>query len=366
LFQLAIVLGAGSTCVMQRRLIEILLIILFLGVVSALTLQGVRQIERETRRTSGESLQTVLHTVEEALHLWAGNRITDAQTIASHPAVVTLTQEFLRLPRQREALLASDSLYYAREVIDGPVRSRGYVGFLLIDPDSNTLAATRDGDIGARSVIAKQQADGLARVFAGESVVIPVVVPAPSHAAGMTGNAALVPSLYVAAPITGDDNEVLAALAIELDPARGFSSVTGLGRLGLSGETYALDAKGFLLSESRFNAQLREIGVIGDTLDSGFAIRIADPGRNLLETSQPLPVAAAELPLTVMAQSATSGLSGRNTEGYRDYRGVTVFGAWLWSRELGLGLTTEIDEEEALQPYVFARNVVVLSIGIEH
>jgi diguanylate cyclase (GGDEF)-like protein len=349
---------------MQRRLIEVLLIILFLGVVSALTLQGVRQIERETRRTSGESLQTVLHAVEEALHLWAGNRITDAQTIASHPAVVTLTQEFLRLPRQREALLASDTLYYAREVIEGPVRSRGYVGFLLIDPDYNTLASMRDGDIGARSAIGRQQTDSLARVFAGESIVIPVVAPDPSRGPGMAGNAALIPMLYVATPVTSDNNEILAALALQLDPARGFSSVTGLGRIGLSGETYALDVNGFLLSESRFNAQLREIGVIQGASDSGFAIRIADPGRNLLETLQSPPMTAGELPLTIMAQSATSGLSGQNTKGYRDYRGVTVFGAWLWSRELGLGLTTEIDEEEALQPYVFARNVVVAGTAV--
>ena len=35
-----------------------------------------------------------------------------------------------------------------------------------------------------------------------------------------------------------------------------------------------------------------------------------------------------------------------DTEGYRDYRGVQVFGAWLWNADLGLGLATEIDTDD--------------------
>jgi len=30
-------------------------------------------------------------------------------------------------------------------------------------------------------------------------------------------------------------------------------------------------------------------------------------------------------------------------KGYRDYRGVPVFGAWVWDGELGMGLTSEVD-----------------------
>jgi PAS domain S-box-containing protein len=51
-------------------------------------------------------------------------------------------------------------------------------------------------------------------------------------------------------------------------------------------------------------------------------------------------------------------------EGYRDYRGVTVFGAWLWDHNLGIGLTTEIDQAEALSPYYTSRTVIITVLGI--
>lgn len=51
-----------------------------------------------------------------------------------------------------------------------------------------------------------------------------------------------------------------------------------------------------------------------------------------------------------MAQSATSGQSGVNTEGYRDYRGVEVVGAWAWREDKGFGMATEVDANEAFAP----------------
>ena len=35
-------------------------------------------------------------------------------------------------------------------------------------------------------------------------------------------------------------------------------------------------------------------------------------------------------PLTRMASAAIAGESGTDLQGYRDYRGVEVFGAWKW------------------------------------
>ena len=64
-----------------------------------------------------------------------------------------------------------------------------------------------------------------------------------------------------------------------------------------------------------------------------------------------------------MAQSAIAGRSGSDVEGYRDYRGVRVIGAWQWLEELGFGLTTEIDEAEAYQPVqVVAQGFAVLGL----
>ena len=65
-----------------------------------------------------------------------------------------------------------------------------------------------------------------------------------------------------------------------------------------------------------------------------------------------------------MAQEATQGKAGLNVAGYRDYRGVPVYGAWLWDDKLGIGLATEIDEAEALGPFYTTRTVILTVLGI--
>jgi signal transduction histidine kinase len=53
--------------------------------------------------------------------------------------------------------------------------------------------------------------------------------------------------------------------------------------------------------------------------------------------------------------------------GYPDYRGVEVFGAWAWNPELQIGIATEIDRAEALTSYRTIRaltlSLLILIIG---
>lgn len=58
----------------------------------------------------------------------------------------------------------------------------------------------------------------------------------------------------------------------------------------------------------------------------------------------------AELPMTRMAIDATSGESGIDVDGYRDYRGVPVVGAWKWMSKFDIGVATEADVAEAYRP----------------
>ena len=45
-------------------------------------------------------------------------------------------------------------------------------------------------------------------------------------------------------------------------------------------------------------------------------------------------------------------------KGYRDYRGVPVFGAWLWNANLDIGLAVEVDVAEALSNYFWTRTAI--------
>jgi polar amino acid transport system substrate-binding protein len=106
-------------------------------------------------------------------------------------------------------------------------------------------------------------------------------------------------------------------------------------------------------------------------------VAIRDPGVNLVAGQRPQ-LERSQQPLTRMASHAlqlkdnmakagqTTGHSKIeiDTNGYRDYRGVPVFGAWLWNADLGLGLATEIDVTEAMSDYYQIRRTVFGVLGV--
>ena len=136
-----------------------------------------------------------------------------------------------------------------------------------------------------------------------------------------------------------------------------------LGRIGKSGETYAFGRYGKLLSESRFDEDLRNAGLIGEDEKSILVVSVRDPGGDMTKGFTPS-VPRYQQPLTLMAREATGGKTGLNVAGYRDYRGVRAYGAWLWDDKLQIGLTTEIDEADALGPYYTTRTVILTVLGI--
>jgi eukaryotic-like serine/threonine-protein kinase len=175
--------------------------------------------------------------------------------------------------------------------------------------------------------------------------------------------------MFVSAPIRDANLQVVAALGLRTRPEREFTRILQLGRVGDSGETYAIDTKGLMVSSSRFDEDLILLGLLPDHDDSHSILNISvlDPGGNLDEGFRPK-VRRAELPLTQAATAAIAGDSGVDVEGYRDYRGVPVVGAWQWLPKYDMGLITEIDHAEAYRPltilqWAFYSMFALLALG---
>lgn len=169
--------------------------------------------------------------------------------------------------------------------------------------------------------------------------------------------------MFMAGPIKDDKEKIIAALVMRIDPFFNFTRMAQLGRIMETDETYFFDQKGRLLTESRFNDHLLTAGLISSGQHGILSIKIRDPGGNMVKGFKPK-VPRSKQPLTYMASQAISGKQGLDFNGYRDYRGVPVLGAWLWDEKLGIGMTTEIDVDEALKSYYDTRNIVVAVLSL--
>ena len=232
--------------------------------------------------------------------------------------------------------------------------SHDYVGFFLADKSQRIIAADAEDLIGQQDV--PEFASWLARGLDGELTVAPpfqsVRIMQNADGRKRTG----VPTMYVVAPVRDADFQVVAALALQIRPEEEFTDILQLGRIGESGETYAFDDDAVMVSNSRFDEDLILLGLLPDVDDarSLLGIQIRDPGGNMTQGYRPQ-VRRAEQALTRMAEDAIAGNSGVDVEGYNDYRGVPVVGAWTWLSEYDVGVVTEVDVAEAFRPLTILR-----------
>ena len=310
-------------------------------------------IQGQISRRVEASLQAVLDTTHEALRIWEEQTIIDISILADSDEVRDLVKAQLQTPRDFGHLVRSDALNRLRKTLRRYVDQHGYVDFAILSKDGVQIASGLDDFLGG-DTLAKLDPDTVAQVFNGAKTVgSPFQLPS-SRSDNLDIN------ILVGAPVFDEAHEVLAALVFRLDPPKEFSQVTRLGRLGKSGETFVFDKQARLLTPSRFEEDLLRLLPANR---SALFVHLRDPGVNTTEGLRPS-VARTEQPLTHMAQAAIQGQSGMDLNGYRDYRGVTVVGAWVWDEKLSLGLATEMDKNEATAPIDTIWNLSWIMFGI--
>ncbi len=186
----------------------------------------------------------------------------------------------------------------------------------------------------------------LASVFEGDAQVFSFDMT--RSISKLDASADITPHLTIVAPVRDRDGEIIAAMQIHDDDGREQnSSILQVVPLGRTGETYAFNQDGLMLTSSRFERQLRELGLIPDDPVTASTARIylRDPGGDLtagFRCDEPL----ESRPLTRMARLCVAGHDGDDLDGYRDYRGVQVVGAWRWLDDLKVGVATKVDVDE--------------------
>ena len=329
----------------------ITLIGLFLLLTAVAVHFGLNNIEQHFRQETGEALQAVLDTTSITLGLWVDENQRRALRRTEEPAFQLLAIAQLGLPPERDALVDSPFLSSLSTLLENYHDRLGGEGYQLIAPNLHVVAADESQLLGRDSPIAIERPQFLQRILQGETLFIPPVhTPAGARA-------------FFATPVRSEQGEVIGILALDADPLGEFSSITQRGRVGGGGEVYALDRQGQMISASRFSAELIKAGLLQPGESTVLSLRVADPGRPITQYQRP-PANAGDWPLTRMARQATAGIEDLDIQGYRDYRGVPVFGAWRWSEALQIGLAAEIDREEALASFYRTRRIVLVMFGV--
>lgn len=325
-----------------------LLMMVLIAVPLALSAWFIQEkIASNTRAEIGRSLTTVRDTTHLAVETWVKDQSAAAAAWADSPRIRESAGTLLALPPDQATLLDSPAQQALRDWFRRIQTATHYRGYFVVGPNNVNLASSRDQNIGVENLLTGQRGF-LAGIWAGRPAIsLPMrsdVPLADSDGRPVSG----LPSMFVAAPIRNDAGTVVAIFTFRLDPEEGFTNVLRQGRIGNTGETYAFDAEGHLISLSRFDEQLREIGLLPTGERGILNIQLRDPGANLAEGEKATLPRSQQL-LTRMATLAMQGTAGIDLDGHRDYRGVPVVSAWVWNTQLGLGIATEVDVQEAYQ-----------------
>ena len=303
-------------------------------------------------------LVTILKADVTALEIWFEAQKHNVRGIADDPNVRRHVAQLVELGADDEAtsttLLASPVLKQLRQRMAPWLETHGYQGFAVVDLKSRIVAADLNDAVGRRDLPIPEGL--LEKITAGEETITRPFRSAVLLPGGDGKVRANLPTMFVVGPVRDDDGKIIAAFGLRIPPGDTFTQILSVARAGESGETYAFDADGMLLSQSRFDDDLKAIGLLPDREDehSIFNIQIRDPGVDMTLGKRP-DLRRSEQPLTRMAASATAGEDGVDVDGYRDYRGVPVIGAWTWLPEYGMGVTSEVDVAEAYRPLTILR-----------
>lgn len=305
-------------------------------------------IEATMKESLESELQTVLKIEVAMLENWLDAQEDNAKSMAGENEVRQLVMALVEgVDGEEEPLTAEEATTRLHRLLKPEMNSYDYEQFVVLDRH-RVVASSRASAVGLATPPGLN--DLTERVFAGKaSVSRPFKSLLTQIDAKGRLQAAGAPTMFVLAPVLDTQLQVIAAIGFKIRPEAEFTRILQLGQLDQSGETYAFDSNGLMLSNSRFDDDLKLDGLLPEDASSILHLLVRDPGGDITKGFRPDRL-RSKLPSTRMVASAVEGESGIDVAGYRDYRGVPVVGAWTWLDDYGFGVATELDYQEAFRP----------------
>lgn len=343
-----------------RRNTLIAILVAFVAAAAAIwAFLNVQTTVREARR---QYLGGLLATQAELLRFWISAREEDARQWAEDDELRRLARDLIAQGHNEPAArrLQGELLKRLTPVLEDHNLALANV----VGPDGVLLASLVPEYAGRQLTPAFRER--LAPVFGGGQAFIGPVSEAERFLEPGVANSGTAIA-WAVAPVRDEAGRVIAALCLGRYAARGFARRLEVTRPGVTGEAYAFDATGRMVSNSRFDERLRAAGLIasGQTALGRVMLHESYGGQyNRTATSRPTELAARAL----QAAAAQGGdKQGILLTPYRNYLGDSVIGAWRWLDEHRLGLAVEVGEAEAYKPIAILNTqlaVMMLTLAV--
>jgi len=324
----------------------------FLASVLIVSWFSYQTVKKEVKTLLLGQLSMSLPRSVKMFKIWESNMKANAEALASD---LDIQKHSLALKKMHdssktdiERVLRGKELKTLRLDLNSTLKSFGFLGFVLLDETGFCFAASEDAAMGHRKIVDLLGKRFVDLALSGNTIVtlpFKAEIEIPDERGTLKDDW---PNLLIATPVLDVKGEFIGVLGLRLRPETVFSNIFEIERAGETGEIYAFNGSGIIISKSRFEDQIKKLGLIDDRPDSPSILNLSlkNPGVDLTQGFKPH-MSSSEQPFTRMALSALNGENGHDLNGYRDYRGVEVVGVWAWLPEFGFGIASEMDYEEA-------------------
>ena len=152
--------------------------------------------------------------------------------------------------------------------------------------------------------------------------------------------------MLISVPIKDKANVIAGVVTIRIDVYEVNAIMQNI-HLGKTGETYMVNAEGYMLTESRFTEDMKRQNRIKK--QSALELKVVDSRTGAL---------------TKGVSECIKGSEGFDADGYPDYRGANVLGFWHWMPDYGWGVIAEIDVSEGYGTLYKLRDYIMFVFGI--
>ena len=312
----------------KNRLIFLLIIFTLIPFVM-LRIVAYPRIQSDLQDVLIRNLDGIGHKQSELVTTWINERMKNARVVANNPLMVKC------------AKITKDDKDYADIVqyLEVVKNEYGCNGALVSNDKGLVMIATMEETVGNDI----SEMDYFKQAVQGNTFVSSII-PSEIPLANEFGEKELgMPTMFVSTPLKDRDGVVIGVVTLRIDVSTLNELMLSL-KLGKTGETYLVNKDGYMVTESRFAAHLKEMGLVKKRCALELKLISRETGE-----------------LTSGVKACVSGNNGFNAKGYKDYSGITVLGVWRWLPEFNWGVMAEIDRDEGYGA-AYNLNYIVSSI----